>query len=386
MKVIHLGNMAGDSYNNVKFLREKGIEADLVIDPRSHVTEHPEWYEGEFDGQVDEWAPNWDAVHVEGYVPPSWLRYEKLGVAFRPRGLISTLRRFNMLVRDYDIIQAAVLEPINCCLSGIKPYIAYSKGSDLRDVPFEKTLRGKLMTQALKQASRIFITNPDTLSSAKTLGLTDAIYMPFIVDGNVYKPASSSLRQTLQQEYDFDFLIANPSRQDWLDKGNDKLVRAFARLVKEEHASVLLAMVEWGIDLDRSKQLVRELGLGERVTWFPIMNKRKLVTFYNASDIVFDHVNLQSYGTTPLEAMACGKPVIAKLPNREIAEFCWADDSPPLMDVQSEEEILKTLRNFYSDKPLRERVGSNSRNWVIRHHNWQLVVEKHIEAYSSMLS
>ena len=384
MKVIHIGNMAGDSYNNVNFLRTMGIEADLVIDPKSHVTEHPEWNKGEFDGEVAEWAPNWEKMSVAGYVRPPWVRYSRLGVSLRPRGLVSTLRRFNLLVRDYDIIQAAVLEPINCFLSGVKPYIAYSKGSDLRDVPFENTSRGKLMTMALKSASKVFITNPDTLSAGKRLGLSQAVYMPFIVDEDVYKPARSAFRETLERLYDFDFIVGNPSRQDWGDKGNDKLVRAFARLVKEEQASALLAMVGWGIDLDRSKQLVKEMGIVDRVTWFPIMNKQKLVKFYNASDIIFDHVNLQSYGTTPLEAMACEKPVIAKLPSKDIVEFCWGHDIPPLIDVQSEEQILQTLKEFHGDKCLREKAGRTSREWVIRHHNWRLVVDKQIEAYSSI--
>ncbi|MBI3180432.1 MAG: hypothetical protein HYZ27_12270, partial [Deltaproteobacteria bacterium] len=54
MKVLHVGNIANNAYNNAKFLRRAGIDASVLVYDYTHVMGQPEWEDAEFHEQVDE--------------------------------------------------------------------------------------------------------------------------------------------------------------------------------------------------------------------------------------------------------------------------------------------------------------------------------------------
>jgi glycosyltransferase involved in cell wall biosynthesis len=61
-------------------------------------------------------------------------------------------------------------------------------------------------------------------------------------------------------------LLFSPSRQHWFEKGNDKMIKAFARFVKVFPNSKLV-MVDWSTDAQKSKDLVNSLNISEKVNW-----------------------------------------------------------------------------------------------------------------------
>ena len=72
LRVLHLGNIANNSYNNVKFLRRKGVEADVLIHDYTHIMSAPEWEDADFIGTVDQFHPRWDTVDLRGFARPDW--------------------------------------------------------------------------------------------------------------------------------------------------------------------------------------------------------------------------------------------------------------------------------------------------------------------------
>lgn len=396
MRVIHIGNMVGDSYLIVKALRRHGIDAELVIDRKAYVMEHPQWTEGRFEETVDEWAPDWSKIRVNGFEMPSWVRTATLryvsSIAPRlrfagidiPTERIRVLRNYNRTVRNFDIVQACYLEPINCFLSPIRQYIAFSKGSDLREVPFEGGLRGKLTALAYKNADKVFVTNPDTLDAVQKLRISKWTFVPFIIDGELYSPKDSPVRKKIMEEKRCSSLIFAPARHDWAYKENDKLIEAFAIYLREFSHNALLILVYWGIDKDRSQQLIQRLGIANNVLWIQLMNRYKLVEYYNAADIIFDHLGMPSFGTTQLEGLACGKPVIVKLPRKDLMEKCYSE-MPPFLHAETADDVLSHLVKFGTDRGAREHIGELSRKWVRKYHDVETVVKTHIESYEQIL-
>ena len=73
LRVLHLGNIAGNAFLNAKFLRSVGVDADVVCHDYDHVMAMPEWEElklNHFHG--DDFNPVFHREDVAGYKRPHW--------------------------------------------------------------------------------------------------------------------------------------------------------------------------------------------------------------------------------------------------------------------------------------------------------------------------
>ena len=109
-------------------------------------------------------------------------------------------------------------------------------------------------------------------------------FSPFAIDPEKYCPFPM---EELRAKYinNNGILLFSPSRQHWEEKGNDKMIKAFARFVKIFPDSKLVA-VDWSNDAQNSKDLVSSLQISEKVHWIKPVAKKHLIQFYNAADII----------------------------------------------------------------------------------------------------
>lgn len=441
MRVVHVGNIANIAYLNVKFLRRLGCEADLYYYDFDLCLAQPEWEDADINGEFELMDVNWrQKVTINDYqrpgwahvinmnprrgkfqikipfasldgsrltrflgkwqhrinrVIPAWQQYHIVRHSFKcrkinlPISLWESVRyfdiyRFREIVDGYDLVQVYGLEPINCLVDfPRKPYIAYEFGT-MREIPFEGSLRGKLLAVAYQQAERVIITNPDVRLAAEKLGLNNYVFIPHPIDEEKFCPGSSRVREELEAQYGREVVILfAPARHDWREKGNDKMIRAVARLMREEPRLMVLILTTWGQEVERSKELIRQEGIEGKVLWRPLLPKVQMVDYYRAADIVLDQFNIGTFGLTTAEAMACEKPVIVHFdPNMH--NGCFAQ-IPPVVKAQTEEEIFERLRELVQDSKKRERVGEQSRTWIVQHHGWRRVAEEHIHLYCEVL-
>ena len=427
MKILHVGNIANNAYNNAKFLRRKGVEADVLCYDYTHVMAQPEWEDAEFDEQPDEFAPRWQDCHLNGFQRPTWFIQEQLagprGGKYWFRGQTRLMRLFRDPMRwiqvfpkylecwktgslprprfidvlrvypsrtwfqkwfeGYDLIQAYATEPIHAWMfAPERPYVAFEHGT-MREIPFEDSARGRLLTLAYRKAARVLITNPDVIASAQRLGLKNFQFIPHPVDETKYRPRPTSLRDRLVNRYHTDLILFAPSRHNWALKGNGLLIRAFARLRKEIRRRAILILSDWGQEVDRSRALIGALELEPAVIWTPPLNKTKLIDYYNAADVVLDQFTLGVFGTVTPEAMACGKPVVLRF-DPKVYEWCYAE-MPPVISAKSEEEIFERLMELSKDPGYRAAIGQASREWILKHHGWELVADRQISIYRELL-
>ncbi len=90
------------------------------------------------------------------------------------------------------------------------------------------------------------------------------------------------------------------------------LLWSFARIVRylpERQRLVLLGGL--GPQTDRLKELAAALGIGREVLFPGFIQKRHLPAFYAAADLFCYPSLYEGFGLPPLEAMACGTPVVA---------------------------------------------------------------------------
>jgi glycogen(starch) synthase len=137
-------------------------------------------------------------------------------------------------------------------------------------------------------------------------------------------------------------------------KGIALAVRALLELPEE----ATLAVVGAGDDvhLAELRELAAELGVGERVR-FSRARHEELPGVYAAADaIVFPALWQEPWGLVPLESMAVGRPVVARI-GGGAAEYLRDGDNCVEFDPEGGAEALaEALRALARDERLRERL------------------------------
>src|SRR5262245_28838159 len=70
LRVLHIGNIANNAYNNARIQRQYGIEADVLCYDYYHVMATPEWEDGGLTTKVDANLPNWWESNLKGFRRP----------------------------------------------------------------------------------------------------------------------------------------------------------------------------------------------------------------------------------------------------------------------------------------------------------------------------
>lgn len=170
-------------------------------------------------------------------------------------------------------------------------------------------------------------------------------------------------------------------------KGVDVLVEAFWRVV-EEFPSARLLLVGSDTRIDDGKHssfvdyLRTKLGdAGESVKFVGRVDREELVGYYQRSEIcVIPSVVFENFPYTCLEAMACGKPVVASDCGgiREMIEDGVNGLLVPPGDVVALSEALIRL---LTDRSLSLEMGRRARERVERLYSRKAVVGKILEVY-----
>lgn len=72
-RVLHIGNIANNAYNNAKILNRAGFDCDVICYDYYHIMACPEWEDADFSGDVgDHFRPRWWRVNLRGFRRPEW--------------------------------------------------------------------------------------------------------------------------------------------------------------------------------------------------------------------------------------------------------------------------------------------------------------------------
>jgi glycosyltransferase involved in cell wall biosynthesis len=371
--------MANDGYAVAKELRKMSTDVDLAVNISDFGMALPEWEDANISDKVDPYSMDAHAAKMT-WKPPEWIHYfDFQNKAPRKKHIMAKIRsRIDLIkmMREYDIVETHVPFTIYSQFSGI-PYVAYDAGW-IRYFPNGKGIRNKLARRGYSKARSVIITNPDTFEISDRLPYLNQksiFFSPFAIDPEKYKPLDSGeLRERYVQNDDI--MLFSPARQIWEEKGNDKMIRAFAKFTKEVPNSKFV-LVAWSTDEENSKSLVNSLGISDKIEWIKPVPKSHLIDYYNASDIILDQFVLGSWGTSTPEAMSCGKPVLMFYKKDYIIRAFG--EEPPILNSFTEEEIYSNLLKLTKNRDFRYSLGMKSREWIIKTHSSRVVAQRHLE-------
>ena len=127
-------------------------------------------------------------------------------------------------------------------------------------------------------------------------------------------------------------------------------------------------------------RLVRQLGLSKRVLFAGYVSEELLAWLYTTSRCFLYPTLYEGFGFPPLEAMACGVPVITS-DCTSVSEI--AGDAAIFVDPGSEESIGNGLMRLLSDEPLRRQLIQQGRMQV-KKFDWQATVQKTLGIYAEL--
>jgi glycosyltransferase involved in cell wall biosynthesis len=201
------------------------------------------------------------------------------------------------------------------------------------------------------------------------------------VNAATFDPAErQALRNRARAELGFPegrfvfFFIGN----NWLIKGLYHVLRALTE-VPEAHVAIV------GADVERREswhEFARELGVADRIHYLP--RRRDVIFYYAAADALLAPSVYDTFPLMPMEAMACGLPVIIS-GRTGVAEIVGPEDALVVPTPENTVELAAAMRRMVTDPALHARLVRNGR--VLAERNpWdriQRAVEEELLAQAS---
>lgn len=216
-----------------------------------------------------------------------------------------------------------------------------------------------------------------------------SLLVPNGVDPEEFYPAPShELRKSLQIPDDAN-VIVYASRLAW-DKAIvcTMLIRAAERLRKAEVPNLHLIVVGDGIQFSEINEMVNTIHHDTGQTFIHMAgNQTKIRQYYALGDIVV------GTGRVALEAMACGKPVLA-IGNHgffglvepsvygQAWDYYFGDHDSECK--ATEEAVTESLKKALADRDALKEIGAQGRRWTLKHFDIQKIVARMDEIYTAV--
>lgn len=133
------------------------------------------------------------------------------------------------------------------------------------------------------------------------------------------------------------------------------------------------------------QKLAAELGVLDRVRFMGKRQPDVLRNYYSAGDVVVTTPWYEPFGLTPLEAMACGRPVIGSAVGG-ITYTIKAGETGLLVPPRNPQALACALQELLSQPELCAKMGRAARTRVEQEFTWSIVAMRTAALYETVLA
>jgi glycosyltransferase involved in cell wall biosynthesis len=138
-------------------------------------------------------------------------------------------------------------------------------------------------------------------------------------------------------------------------------------------------------EIGELQRLAAELGVTDHVRFVGKRQPNDLRYYYSAGDVVVTTPWYEPFGLTPLEAMACGRPVIGSAVGG--ITFTIKDgETGFLVPPRNPEALAARLRHLFTQPELSEQMGRDARARVEHEFTWSIVAMRTAALYDAVLA
>lgn len=167
------------------------------------------------------------------------------------------------------------------------------------------------------------------------------------------------------------------------EKGIDILLRAFAEVLKTIPQAHLLIVGD-GSQLADLQNLAQQLRINDAITWMGSLPWEESMGCLGLMDVVAVPSRFEGFGLTAVEAMACGKPVVASRVDG-LAEVIRDGVTGYLLPVEDVSALAAALTGLLKNEELRQTIGKAARRQVEEYYTYLQFRERCRVLYGFML-
>jgi D-inositol-3-phosphate glycosyltransferase len=138
-------------------------------------------------------------------------------------------------------------------------------------------------------------------------------------------------------------------------------------------------------EANRLRELARQAGVADRVELHGTLERRAVPPLLRSADVVVCVPWYEPFGIVPLEAMACGVPVVASAVGG-LADTVVHGATGLHVPPRRPDLVAEAVRSLLADPELRARLGAAGWERVRTRYTWSRVADATLEAYAAVLA
>ena len=249
-------------------------------------------------------------------------------------------KKIRKILNNYDYIIGHNYALALCSISGRKLDLLITHGGDLRNLgklsyilknissikslvvkPFQLWLT--LHQKRGRKSVRYLITNywdpivlsPEDLNSTSGK-LIQNLTPPYVRKSHMHKNFDST--RICKEFSQYELKVLCHARHEWLtnevkpsNKGQDKLLKGWAKFIKETNVNGVLILLEYGKDVYHSKELIKKLKIEQNVLWLPKQNRQDIFGLIDSVDLCAGEMKVSiDQNSVHQEILLMGKPLL----------------------------------------------------------------------------
>ena len=437
--ILHIGNIANNAYNSAAYERRLGLNSFAISPNYLHVMAFPFWETEELI--VDPEKTFEPDPYISKDNMPEWFLYgtwQEVFFNLQEQLSLPSIETLNQVASDstYREVKSKLVSVLlkhgrsplkrvlpskvrhwlsNSLLVQLRreSYVNYSRIFDLADILVfygahnayveisnwkghyisleHGTLRdyinsdfyfAKKSKSAYQKSFRTIVTNQDCLEPARKLG---------IESGHILKsphPSSDfdiqdlrNLRlETLKSS---PIEIFSPTRHSYgsivdRGKGNQEAIEGILKALVE-YPNLRATFVEWGDDVEKSKKLIRELNLQDKIEWTGVLSRKSVKLRMAKALVVLDQFLIPAYGGITADAIAIGVPVITRQDIESDVHFFGT--AAPVLGAQNAAEIFQRISLLVENNATSKEIFVKSVEWYDANLSSSVAFERRKSAY-----
>ena len=164
-------------------------------------------------------------------------------------------------------------------------------------------------------------------------------------------------------------------------KGIETVIRGFSRLINEHGINAHLVIVggesedpspEFTPEIGRLQEIAGETGVLEKITFTGRRGREVIRHFYSAADVFVSTPWYEPFGITPVEAMACGTPVVGSRVGG-IKYTVEEGETGYLVSPKDPEDLAERLAYLFKNPKELEQLGQQAIRRANTYFTWHKV-------------
>jgi len=368
MKVALIGNMNNNHFSFMRYLRDLEIDAYLLMysnEQEHFLPQNDTW-------QLEKWKPFIKKINLDSG--------GKKNLYLTKKQIQKELRGFNIYIGNGHA--PGYFYRAGMILDIFLPYAEGVEGLCMRFNPKKKKSYFFLFLKFLQRRGLIRSTilscslSELTIKKFKKLDVKyKRLGIPMVYQEEaVMGKKQEYFKNTLSKFSHRDFILFSHVSHIWKNppywwkcdlKSNHILIEGFSLFIKQKKCpKPLLVLIDYGIDVNESKQLISSFGISNFVLWLPKMSRKEIMYILDFVDIGCGELGGAVWGSTGWEFMSKGIPFFQSVDlTPEEYEIETGNPFPPIVNVSSPEEIRDHLLHYEINRDYYISLGTKLKEW-----------------------